>query len=625
MSEPFVFDSRCTLCKTPFGAVPCGQMITLHVRPLLREGFDGCALVLYREFSGPREELPLTAEGYDGERRRFSLTFPAPEEPELCWYHFRFWRSDGSGCRLDRSGYRSNGAPEDWQLTVYRAARPTPEWFGAGVTYQIFPDRFCRLAVPDPTGMPGDRVVHADWSDQPQWQPDPDGETRCRDFFGGSLAGIRSKLPYLEALGVTTLYLCPIFASVSNHRYNTADYLRIDPMLGTEADFRALCADARARGIRIVLDGVFNHTGSDSIYFNAQGRYPTPGAAQSRESPYYPWYRFTHWPDAYESWWGIRTLPAVEESNASYQDFIFRGPDSVVRHWLRAGASGWRLDVADELPDAFLAGLRDAVEETDPEALVLGEVWEDGTTKIAYDQRRRYLLGDEVHGLMNYPFRTAALAWLLGGDAAEFCEAMETLREHYPPPAFYSAMNFLGTHDTPRILTLLGVRHIPEQRSARATFRLSPEEYALGVRRLQLGAVLLFAFPGSPTVFYGDEASMQGFEDPLNRGTYPWGQEDPALLDWFGRLGRLRRERSALQRGDLVWLCASGGTLAFSRRTADDGVWAVLHAGDTDGTLTLPWSVPAARDLLSGRLFPARDGGLALTLPPHSALLLEEA
>ena len=244
-------------------------------------------------------------------------------------------------------------------------------------------------------------------------------------------------------MGVTTLYLNPIFESASNHRYNTADYSKIDPLLGTEADFCSLCRTAHELGMRVILDGVFNHTGSQSIYFNDDGFYPTVGASQSQDSPYFDWYSFHPWPSDYDSWWGIRTLPAVREDSPSYQRYIIDDEDAIIRRWLRCGADGWRLDVADELPDWFIEKLRTAVEETKPEALLIGEVWEDASNKIAYSQRRRYLLGNELHGVMNYPFRTALLAYLQGGDADDFRESMESIRENYPPAAFYNSMNFL--------------------------------------------------------------------------------------------------------------------------------------------------------------------------------------
>ena len=621
MSEPFVFDPRCDACKTPFGAAVCGTAVTFHCRPLASEAFTHCALVVFCEFAGVSQEVELPLEGPTGERVCFSGVFTTPAQPDLLWYHFRFWREDGSGCVLDKTGYRSDGQTDSWQLTVYRE-NSTPSWFGAGVTYQIFPDRFCRLTVPDPDGLVGNRWVHQDWDDTPAWRPDPDGEIRNRDFFGGSLAGITSKLDDLRALGVTTLYLCPIFESASNHRYNTADYTKIDPMLGTEADFRTLCQEAHRRGMRVILDGVFNHTGSQSVYFNADGYYPTLGAAQSQDSPWYSWYRFHHWPDSYDSWWGIHTLPAVEESAPSYVDFIIEGRDSIIRRWLRAGADGWRLDVADELPDWFLEKIRSAMEETKPDSVLIGEVWEDGSNKIAYSQRRRYLLGSETHGLMNYPFRTALLAYLRGGDADDFREAMETLRENYPKAAFYSAMNFLGTHDTPRILTLLGAREIPGDKAERAAYRLLPWERAEGIARLRLAALVLFTFPGSPMVYYGDEAGMEGFEDPLNRGTYPWGQEDTELLAWFSRLGTLRNAYPALQSGTLSWLYTAGPLLIFAREADSERLVTAVNASGDPHTVTLSWGPSSPQDLLSGESLAVSDGVLRLELPPWGGRLL---
>ena len=622
MSEPFVFDPRCTLCKYPYGAVPCGAPVTLHVRPEGWEGFVRCTLLLRQEFSGQDREWELPAEGWDGERQRFSLTFPAPETPELCWYAFRFTRADGSVRYLDASGWCSE-PQHRWQMTVYDAASPTPGWFGEGLTYQIFPDRFRRSHLPDMAKMPRGRRLHENWDDIPDYLPDEDGEY-CRDFFGGDLAGIREKLPYLRELGVETLYLCPIFEASSNHRYNTGDYRRIDPMLGTEEDFRALCQEAHALGIRVILDGVFNHNGRDSRYFNADGRYGTVGAAQSQDSPYYPWFHFHPWPTDYDAWWGIRDLPAVNESAPSYRDFIFEGEDSVIRHWLRAGADGWRLDVADELPDDFIAGIRQAMDETKSGCLLLGEVWEDGSNKIAYSQRRKYLLGGETHCLMNYPFRTAALCYLRGGDAADFRESMETIRENYPAPAFQSAMNFLGTHDTPRVLSLLGEGQTPADKAERAAYRLSPEEERLGKERWKLASALLYAFPGSPMLFYGDEAGLQGLEDPFCRGGYPWGREDEDLLAWFRLLGRLRK-RPSLRRGDLTWLHAQGPLLAFRRQAEGETTAAAFNAGDAEAALTLPWEGREALDLLTGQRFAAWEGRIALCLPARGAVLLTEA
>lgn len=608
------FDPRDTRCKTPFGAAKCGTEVRFT---LFDDAFCGCELLVYREFAGAEDVCPLPpAEG------GFSGAYTAPGEGELCWYVFRLTRWDGTLSYLGKNGLRPDrDGAERWQLTVYEDTG-TPDWFGRGVTYQIFPDRFRRTGTPDVSGMVGRRWLHESWDDQPVFRPDEDGQITNRDFFGGSLAGITEKLDYLQSLSVTTLYLNPIFEAASNHRYDTADYRAIDPLLGDEETFRTLCREAHKRGMRVMLDGVFNHTGSRSRYFNADGFYPELGAAQSQDSPYYDWYSFHPWPTDYDAWWGVKTLPAVNEQRPAYRQFIFKGKDSVVRHWLRCGADGWRLDVADELPGDFIAGIRRAIEDEKPDGYLLGEVWEDGSNKVAYSQRRRYLLGRETHGLMNYPLRTALLRWLGGGDAAEFRESMETLRANYPPAAFYGAMNFLGTHDTPRILTLLGAEHIPAAKEERAAYALSPAQLARGKARLRLAGMLLYGFPGSPTLFYGDEAGMQGFEDPLNRGTYPWGREDTGLLDFFRALGRLRKERRSLQSGSLTYIYAQGGGLVITREHEGETTMVALNAGDEALTLTLPWPRGTAEDGLTGQRFLAVNGQLRLSLPPLDGVVL---
>ena len=620
MSERYVFDPRDTRYKAPFGAVECGTEVRFTLRPLAKEQFIDCTLLAWQEFGFFSQEIPLSAPG----EGLFTGTFTAPAQPDLVWYGFRFTRADGSHVWLGKNGYGPQQAMLSWQLTVYDGESTTPEWFGSGVTYQIFPDRFCRLSVPDAAGMVGDRVVHQNWDEPMVHRPNEKGEILNNDYFGGSLQGIRSKLDYLQSLSVTTLYLCPIFEAASNHRYNTADYLQIDPMLGTEEDFRQLCADAAERGIRIMLDGVFNHTGSTSRYFNADGFYSEVGAAQSKDSPYYKWFNFTHWPNRYDSWWGIHTLPAVNENHPDYRDFIITGKDSVVRHWLRAGASGWRLDVADELPDDFIADIRRVMEEEKPDSFLLGEVWEDGSNKISYSRRRRYLLGSETHGLMNYPFRTAALDWLTGGDATSFRDTMETIRENYPPQAFHSCLNILGTHDTPRILTLLGVDSDLSlgSKDARAAYRLSLREYQRGLARLKLAAMLAFSFPGSPTIFYGDEAGMQGFEDPLNRGTFPWGRENTELQDFYRTLGKLRKDRASLQRGDIAYLYAKEGGLVFRRTQGSEVTVTALNAGDEPLELTVAWDAPSATDAMTGQKYCVRDGLLHLYLPTQGGKIL---
>ena len=610
-----IFDSRDPRCKQPYGAVPSGTRVRLTLRPPRGEGWSRAVLLARFEFRDNWiQTLPMPWTGLDGDRDLFSCELDTTGYIGLVWYAFRLERLDGKSMEI----------PER-QLTVYDGSEAVPACFGEGTTYQIFPDRFRRTSIPDPTGMVGGRSVHTGWYEEPVWRPDERGEVRNRDFFGGSLAGVMEKLDYIRSLGAETIYFCPIFEAPENHRYGTADYEKIDPMLGTNEEFSLLCAAARARGMRVLLDGVFNHQGFVSRYFNGDGFYPGLGAHQSKESPYYPWYHFIQWPDRYDAWWGIYSLPAVNESEKSYVDYIIENPDSIVRRWLRAGADGWRLDVADELPDAFIEKLHRAVREVKPEAVIIGEVWEDGSNKVAYDVRRRHLLGRWLDGLMNYPFRNAAIAWLLGGDAAAFRDSMETLRENYPPAAYYSSMNSLGTHDTPRILTLLGVGsdcggETKEQRSRR---RLTPEERELGVKRLKLGSLVQYCFPGSPTLYYGDEAGMEGFEDPFNRRPYPWGGEDRDLVAWFSALGAARRDHPALRRGDIRYLAARGGLLAFSRSAEGEVLLCACNAGTEPAELPLEgrWA-----DLWEGSLCPAgeEEGTSLLSLPPLTGRLLRK-
>ena len=601
------FDSRDSRYKQPYGAVPSGTQVSLTLRPLRTEGFSQAVLIAYFESSQERRlELPMAWDGIDGDRDVLKVTLDTGDHVGLIWYSFRLEGLDG---RQEELG--------PYQLTVYDGTDQVPGWFGEGVTYQIFPDRFRRTRVPDPTGMPGGRTVHTSWREEPEYRPDANGEVRNRDFFGGDLKGVMEKLPYLRDLGVETIYFCPVFEAPENHRYGTGDYEKIDPMLGTEADFRALCDAAHQLGMRVMLDGVFNHQAFVSRYFNGDGSYQSVGAAQSADSPYYPWYHFSHWPDHYDSWWGIYSLPAVDESQPTYRDFIFAGENSIIRRWLNAGADGWRLDVADELPDDFVHGIHAAARQAKPDAVVIGEVWEDGSNKIAYGVRRRHILGGHCDGLMNYPFRNALLSFLLGDDAFHFKQAMETIRENYPPFAWRSAMNFLGTHDTPRILTLLGVGGDGKDHSKdwRAAFRMSDEQYQRGRARLRLGALVLFAFPGSPTIYYGDEAGLEGFEDPFNRRTFPWGREDEELLAWYRALGAARGQLEALRRGELTWLYTRGRVLAFLRGEGERAVLAAVNAGDRPEAITLPWP---ARDWMTGGELPAG----ACELPPMTGWLL---
>lgn len=613
MIDAQTYDSKDLRFKTPYGAVPGGTEVTFTLRPLRCEGYSrGVLTARLESWDNKRIEVPMLWTGLDGERDMFTGSINTDGYMGLIWYSFRLERLDG------KSGRES----QEYQLTVYDENDKVPRWFGEGMAYQIFPDRFCRLSVPNPAGMVGGRWVHQGWEEEPEYRPDHNGEIRNRDFFGGSLAGIRTKLPYLRDLGVETIYLCPIFEGPENHRYGVGDYEKVDPMLGTKEEFSALCAEAHAMGMRIMLDGVFNHTAFVSKYFNGDGAYPNAGACQGPQSPYYDWFCFQHWPSQYTSWWGIYSLPTTNKNSHAWLEYI-TGENGIIRSWLRAGADGWRLDVADELPDRVVAAIHDAARAEKPDAVIIGEVWEDGSNKIAYSVRRKHILGGHCDGLMNYPFRTALVDYLLGGGAEHFRNSMETLRENYPEFAWHSAMNTLGTHDTMRILTLLGEKSEQrgQSRDWRARARLNPHDRAHGKARLALGAMVLFAFPGAPTVYYGDEAGMEGFEDPFNRRTFPWGHEDQELVSLFTALGAARKTRKALRRGDIRYVEAAGRVLAFTRSLDGETVLCAVNAGQEPQTVTLPWEGTAV-DLLGGQNLEPEDGVLTLELPPLTGRLL---
>lgn len=622
-----MYHSRNQLCKTPYGAVAAGQTIVFSAYPERERGTERILLWIGRDGEEP-DAIPMRWHGLAGSRDRYSVNY-TPETPGLYWYYFTLDTADGP--RYVVRGYGGCCEIDDtlrdrYQLTVYDGSYKSPAWFGEGVTYNIFPDRFCRDRAPvQPEGEGvAERVLHQNWDDTPVYQPDSNGEILNNDFFGGTLRGILQKLDYLESLYVRTIYLNPIFQAYSNHRYDTGDYKRIDPLLGCEKDFRELCAQAAKRGMRIVLDGVFNHTGYDSRYFNARGRYQGEGAYQSQQSPYYDWYDFQQWPDKYSSWWGIYTLPQTNETNESYLSYIIDDADSVVRRWLRLGASGWRLDVADELPDSFIARLNAAARREKPDAVIIGEVWEDASNKIAYSERRRYFQGGELDSVMNYPLRDAILAYLGGGTAEHFAETMECIRENYPHDVFYSLMNVIGTHDTPRALTVLGITQEEWKlsREERAAFTLPPERIESARRRLKLAAVLQFTMPGSPTIYYGDEVGLQGFEDPFNRRTFPWEREDRDLLAFYRRLCMLRAESETLAKGELRFLRSNGSLLRYERRTAHARLVIMVNRGHQEVKAHV--DALYAVDMIDGfKEFTETDSrGLRVTVPPETALIL---
>ena len=571
------YHSRDPHYKTPFGAVRTNETVSFRV--------DGAPsamveLLLYHP-EGPRT-VPMYWDGMS-----YRASFIAPKTPCRMGYGFRI---DGRYFGADSGEARFSDPPKTYGLTVYAGAFETPEWFRNAVVYQIFPDRFfCSArerflrAAADYRAAGRPIFTHASWGEEPYYTPHGGAKEYVPDdYFGGDLKGITEKLPYIASLGVTCIYLNPIFAAHSNHRYNTADYRSIDPLLGTEEDFKTLCGAARAYGIRIVLDGVFSHTGDDSIYFDRYGRYKTHGACESKDSPYYPWYRFYDWPDTYECWWNFETLPDVEETEPSYVEFI-QGENGVLRKWLSLGASGWRLDVADELPDSFIRGIRRSIKGFDPDAVLIGEVWDNCATKYGPEGRRGYVNGDELDAPMNYQFREPAIEFLNGRkDAYWFAETQNRLLEDYPKPFMDACLNLLGSHDTERVRTALC--GIPDARTLtrkqQLAFRPDAAVLAHASKRLALGYALMAVLPGVPCIYYGDEAGMTGMSDPLNRGTFPWGREKTALTEQVRSLMKLHHDSDAITNGSTRIAAVGKQTVAVIRRSERETLILLANASD---------------------------------------------
>ena len=551
-----MFHSRNPIYRNPTGAVQAHTNI--HFKLLVPREFrcSAARLMVGEEFTKQVKTLGLFWCGMNGEDHEWWECDFTPEQSGLYFYRFEIdtWRGTlGITSRFGgESGIDEFGAPEGecWQLTVFESQYQIPDCLSGGIMYQICPDRFYRSGTTK-YNVPQDRYLHQRWGSQPEWRPNHQGEITNSDYFGGDLEGIIQKLDYLQSLGITCIYLNPIFEAHSNHRYDTADYTKVDPLLGSKEDFKRLCKEANKRGIHIMLDGVFNHTGSDSIYFNRKGRYQTLGAYQSQESPYYDWYQFYQWPEQYACWWNFETLPNVNEANETYNAYI-NGTDGVIQTWLKAGADGWRLDVADELPDLFLDDITKAAKQVKPTSMILGEVWEDASNKMAYGQRRRYLLGKQLDSVMNYPFREAIIGFLTGKNPAEMMELIMTVLEHYPPGAIHLLMNHIGTHDTERILTVLGGEPLNgRDREWQSRTKLSQEQRSRGLALLKLASLMQYTLPGIPCVYYGDEAGMEGYRDPFNRGCFPWGHEDAELVNWYRSLGKIRHSCEVLKQGTL--------------------------------------------------------------------------
>ncbi len=629
------------------GAAEAGARLRLGIRIRTYEPIGQVLVRLWQDRTGERL-VPLETKDTGGEQYFYTCWVNLPDHGCLLWYYFIITAESGTYFygnneeMLGGVGTLSRTAPASYQVTIYNKGAHTPDWFKNAVMYQIFPDRFARAG--DEIVRKKGAVIRTDWTDDPMYLKDPDTkEIIAYDFFGGNLKGIVGKLDYLADLGISCIYFNPVFESESNHHYDTGDYHKIDPMLGDIEDFRTLVKEARARGIRIILDGVFSHTGSNSIYFNRRAQYGSLGAYQSEESPYYSWYHFRNYPNEYDCWWNFDTLPNVNETDPAYMDFIITSENSVLHHWMNEGIAGWRLDVIDELPPTFSKTFFSELKKHDPDAVMIGEVWEDASNKVAYGTPREYLSGNEMDSAMNYPLRTILFDFLTGSaDGALTARRLASQIENYPKENLYAMMNLIGSHDVQRAVTVLaGVPYyegMPAIEQSRV--RMTPEQFDLGSRRLLMATLWQMTYPGVPSVYYGDEIGMQGFKDPFNRRPYDWAHGNKEIRGWVERFIEMRNKNDALRTGDILPLYGAGDALAYARtirsgydvfnREKEDGVFIAAFNRNTEESITIEVDVS---DFACGtfedcfkpsRTYEVERGRLRIKIPPLYGLLLRE-
>ena len=605
----------------PYAVSAFGETVTFSV-PVQRElGAQNGRMRLFRDDDGAVLWPEMTEDG-DGV---WSVTLSGED---VCaegvgsgLFYFRFEFDTHFGHVIYAKKENDFGAVYKWQdenvhafqWTVTEDGFETPSSLYGGIMYHIFVDRFAKSEAHPDMPRRADAEYNDDWYNGiPQHAKRPGGKVENNEFFGGNLWGAAEKLPYLQSLGVTVLYLSPIFSAYSNHKYDTGDYETVDASFGGDAAFAHLLSEAKKYGIRVICDGVFNHTGDNSRYFNRYGSYDSLGAYQSKESPYFAWYRFRTYPDDYDSWWGVKVLPALYSGNDDFRRYIC-GADGILHKWMALGVSGWRLDVADELDDRFLCDLRTRVKTENREAVIWGEVWEDASNKIAYDRRRRYFRGGQLDSVMNYPFRDGILSFVKDGNSGALAHAVKMILAHYPAGCVHLLMNLLGTHDTERIISALAAPPMGDlDNDELALIRMTDDEKARGRALVKLASVLQFTLPGIPCIYYGDEVGMEGYRDPFNRRPYPWGREDTALLAHYRHLSRIRRSRSVFADGMTRILCAEDGVFAFMRGDGDDAVTVCVNRSEREYNIEGSYI-----DLLTETVY---RGGVCVA--PDSAVIL---
>lgn len=540
--------------KAPFGAIKINQGVRISVEANENYNLINIKWIILKD-DNKVGEVDLVKESkkyYQGEFNEFN-------ETGLYFYYFEVdIDENGNNKKLFYGKNHEDGNVceylyeelNKYQITVHEDFE-IPSWYKEGIMYNIFVDRFNNgNRNKKPSNPKKNSFIYANWSDTPMYIKDTNGEIIRWDFHGGNLRGIIDKLPYLSKIGVSIIYLSPIFESSSNHKYTTGDYKTIDPMFGDEEILKELIEKAKKRGINIILDGVFSHTGADSKYFNKFGNYDELGAYQSKDSKYSSWYTFNEFPDDYKCWWGIKDLPNVNELDKNYMDYIIYDEDSVINKWTSMGIKGWRLDVADELPTKFIKELRKELKKNDPQSILVGEVWEDASNKISYNERRNYFVGDQLDSVMGYPFRENIVSFLKGNiTSRQLNNKFMTIKENYPKESFKANLNLISSHDVTRIKTELNYDEA----------------------KIRLAVATQMTFEGVPYIYYGDEAGLCGGTDPDNRKTYPWKNEDEDMIEFYKESINTRKKYNVLTNGDTEFI-----------DTNDDDVFGYIRFNDNN-------------------------------------------
>ena len=450
--------------------------------------------------------------------------------------------------------------------------------FKGKIMYHIFVDSFYRGG--EPLKPYRNRTIHNSILEDPIIGPDSHG-IWCNDYYGGDIKGIIKKLPYIKSLGVSILYLSPIVESQSNHGYDASDFEVIDHYKGSELDLKNLCDKAHEMGMSVILDGVFNHTGNDSKYFNEYGNYPGVGAFQSKESPWYEIYRKIYGSDGklnFDYWFGFKNMPQCDGLNPKWINYI-TGVNGVIDKWFSLGIDGLRLDVADELLDSFIYDIRKACRRNKDEFIIIGEVW-----KNAMRQNRNYVSPDHMDTVMNYLQSDAMLRYFKYSDTYKFGYVLDDIAREYPDRAKKTLMNFASTHDTSRGISILGNYEAFSPNNEYAwdlnkgldlsyikNFRLSKVAYERAKELLKLYNFTLCFMPGIFSIFYGDEVGVQGLGNILNRKAYPWGREDLELLGHYREIGRIRAKESFLEDASTPKVLELNNNMFMFERESSDG------------------------------------------------------